>query len=240
MTSPEIASPRCPITGEPAVRLVQWVKRSFLEKLWRYMFKVDARRELAGVERFGLWESPIGLCFFDPPIEGSHEFYTRFYSSFRLFQDWSKDVSRPEFQIAARHIAPGHRVLDVGCGFANFRHVVPQAHYTGLDPHFAEVSGIAEVRNQTLRDHLADHAGFYDAACAFQVLEHLVAPGVMFADMLRAVRPGGLVIIGVPHHPSPYTGFPNLVLNAPPHHLTWWTERALAALAERKIGRAHV
>jgi len=41
--------------------------------------------------------------------------------------------------------------------------------------------------------------------CAFEVLEHLSTPGAMFADMMRAVRPGGLVIVGVPHLPSAFT-----------------------------------
>jgi len=33
--------------------------------------------------------------------------------------------------------------------------------------------------------------------------------------------------------PSALTRFPNNPMNAPPHHLTWWTRGALAALAER-------
>jgi hypothetical protein len=33
--------------------------------------------------------------------------------------------------------------------------------------------------------------------------------------------------------PSALTRFPNNPVNEPPHHLTWWTRAALAALAER-------
>src|SRR5207249_9818388 len=105
----------------------------------------------------------------------------------------------------------------------------------------------AEVRNGTLRAHLVENANAYDAVCAFQVIEHLRKPTEMFADMVAAAKPGGLVIVGVPHVPSALTRFPNNLVNAPPHHLTWWTRAALAALAERhgaavesveKIGRA--
>jgi hypothetical protein len=50
--------------------------------------------------------------------------------------------------------------------------------------------------------------------------------------MLHAARPGGLVIVGVPHVPSALTRIPNFLFNAPPNHLTWWTQKALAAIAE--------
>src|SRR5215467_13429141 len=226
-------NPLCPVTGEPAVRLIQWIRPRFLTDLWRYGMRVDPRSSFGTVARFGLWESPTGLHFFDPMIEGDHAFYTQFYANAIERGLWARDCVRQEFHLAARRIAPGARVLDVGCGFAEFRRVVPQASYTGLDPHFAGDSEIAEVRNETLAAHLAAHAGSYDAVCAFQVLEHLRAPTEMFADMVAAAKPGGLLIVGVPHVPSALTRFPNNPVNAPPHHLSWWTHGALAALAER-------
>jgi SAM-dependent methyltransferase len=228
-----VTNPTCPVTGKPAVRLVQWVSTGFLLTLWRIMFRVDAGSSLGRQERFGLWESPTGLYFFDPAPEGDHTFYTQFYDYLIKHKLWSHDAIRDEFEVAARHIEPGHRVLDVGCGFASFRRVIPNAHYVGLDPNFAGHVEGAPVIGETLTEHLASHAGFYDVVCAFEVIEHLTSPVAMFVDMVRATRPGGLVIVGVPHHPSALSRIPNFLLNAPPHHLTWWTEAALRALAER-------
>jgi SAM-dependent methyltransferase len=226
-------TPLCPVTGLPAVRLVQWIKARFLADLWRVTFGVDAHSSFGTVIRFGLWESPTGLYFFDPPAEGDHEFYRSFYARLRDRGLWNEQSTRPEFASAARFIAPGARVLDVGCGFGNFRHVVPQADYVGLDPNFAADSAVAGVRGETLAEHLVEHADAYDAVCAFHVVEHLATPVQLFAEMLRAARPGGLAIVAVPQVPSAHTRIPNYAVNAPPHHLTWWTKPALRALAEQ-------
>jgi SAM-dependent methyltransferase len=228
-TPPQERAPACPVTGRPAVRHVQWVTARLLTDLWRIEFKTDARPSFRGVDRFGLWESPTGLYFFDPPLEGDRAFYVRCYSRLRAF--YPHEAIRHEFLIAARRIETGARVLDVGCGFASFRSCVPQAMYTGLDPHFAEGGVIDGVRNETLAQHLIGHAGFYDAVCAFEVLEHVRAPATLFAQMTQAAKPGGLIFVGVPHVPSAFTRIPNFLLNAPPHHLTWWTRSALTELA---------
>ena len=226
-------SPLCPVTGEPAVRHVQWIKSRSLARMWKVVHGVDAS-ELGTVQRFGLWESPTGLYFFDPMIEGSHIFYDQYYRWLLKHKLWTRDSVREEFRVAARYVRPGDSVLDVGCGFASFRNVLPkEARYVGLDPNFAENGSDDGVLNQSLVEHLKGNARSYDAVCAFQVLEHLSSPTEMFANMVQAVRPGGLVVVGVPHVPSVFTRIPNFLLNFPPHHLTWWTESALAALAKR-------
>ncbi|MGH6849803.1 MAG: class I SAM-dependent methyltransferase [Methylocella sp.] len=229
---PQEYAPACPVTGLPAVRHVQWVTARLLADLWRIVYKTDARPSFRGVERFGLWESPAGLYFFDPPLEGDRAFYVQFYARVQELKLCSGQTIRHEFLMAARRIEAGARVLDVGCGFASFRSCLPEAVYTGLDPHFAEGSTAGGVRNETLAQHLVAHAGSYDAVCAFQVLEHVKAPAALFAQMVQAAKPGGLIFVGVPHVPSALTRIPNFVMNAPPHHLTWWTKSALVELAK--------
>ena len=225
-------TPRCPVTGEPAVRLVQWVSGRLLVDLWRIGVGVDARGSFAGVGRFGLWESPTGLYFFDPPREGDHEFYSAFYARLKRGGYIAPDPRRPEFLMAAAHIPPGARVLDVGCGLGAFKACVPQAHYTGLDPHLAADALIPDVRGETLGQHLVEHAGAYDAVCCFEVMEHVRDPKALYAELVQAAKPGGLICVSVPRVGSPVTRIPNFLVNAPPHHLTWWSKSALRALAE--------
>ena len=227
------AIPLCPVTGEPAARLVQRIDARLLTALWRILFRADPRPSFKGTSRFGLWQSPTGLYFFDPMRAGDADFYARFYRS-RGMQGYLRDPDRGEFALAAAQIGAGERVLDVGCGFGTFRHCVPRARYTGLDPHFAgDPAENPWAKAETLAEHLAACEGAYDAACAFQVMEHVEDPAGLMVEMARAVRPGGRVLVGVPHVPSAPTRVPNWLTNAPPHHLTWWTEEALKALARR-------
>lgn len=230
-----MSNPPCPITGEPARRLVQWVTCEFLNSVWKTIFNIDARSSFAEHHRIGLWESPTGLYFFDPMLEGDHAFYSQAYAYVTERKLWSNESVRQAYLLAARRVLPGARVLDVGCGLANFRNVVPHAQYVGLDPNFGS---IANVREESLRDHLMYNSDCYDVVCAFEVLEHLASPTQLFVEMVRAARPGGQVIVSVPHVPSAFTRIPNNVINAPPHHLTWWTPTALRALAE--VGGAAV
>jgi SAM-dependent methyltransferase len=213
---------------------VQWVSTRLLEGIWRYGTGTDARSSFGDVTRFGLWESPTGLYFFDPPRDGDHVFYTQFYGWLRKHGLYSDHTIRQEFVVAAKRIPAGARVLDVGCGPGNFRQCVPEADYTGLDPHFADIAAVSGVRNETLAEHLVEHASSYDAVCCFQVIEHVRDPAALFAEIVRAVKPGGLICIGAPHIPSALSRVPNFLVNAPPHHLTWWTKPALVELAKRE------
>ena len=229
-TAPEWV-PLCPVTGRPAVRRVQWVTAHLLTDLWRIEFGADVRPSFAGVNRFGLWESPTGLYFFDPPCAGDSTFYHGM-SAWQKRRRFIPELAlREEFGIAAKAIPTGARVLDVGCGFGAFRGVVPHADYTGVDPHLDAGAAVDGLRAETLSAHLVERAGYYDAVCAFEVIEHVRDPKRLFAEMVLAAKPNGLLCVGVPHVPSALTRIPNYLVGAPPHHLTWWTEAALVELA---------
>ena len=223
-------TPLCPVTGKPAVRRVQWVSARLLADLWRIVGRVDVRESFAGVERFGLWESANGLYFFDPPREGGEPFYSTLSARWKSSRLSTGRAVRAEFRAAARHIPARARVLDVGCGQGNFRQCVPQADYTGLDPHLVSAA-IEGVLNTTLEEHLVSAAGAYDAVCCFEVIEHVADPKALFARMVKAAKPGGLICVSVPRAGSALTRIPNFLVNAPPHHLTWWSEDALRELA---------
>jgi SAM-dependent methyltransferase len=234
MTDMDTPRPNCPVTGLPAARLIQMVSSRLLQDLWRYGFRVDARRQLGRVKRFGLWESPCGLAFFDPMIMGDSAFYKEFYDRFGWHERIaSATLRRPEFSEAAALAPAGARVLDVGAGKGGFARFVAHARYVGLEPNADRDCASPDIRREAIAEHARANPGAYDMVCAFQVIEHVGDPVAFAAAMVDCLKPGGRLILGVPCWPSPLTGIPDLAMNAPPHHLTWWTQGALRALAAR-------
>jgi len=226
-----IKPPLCPLTGLPAEHLIQRVSARLLTDLWRASFGVKVAGQFAGVRWFHLWRSPCGLAFFDPPVVGDDGFYAELHDAVKD----RYDATRSEFAPASRLVPPRATVLDVGCGSAAFAPYVGHARYTGLDPHGATYNAAAKIVIETAGAHADRLGAAYDVVCSFQVLEHVPDPRRFAGDLVRCLKPGGRLLLGVPRWPSAITVIPNFVLNAPPHHLTWWTEPALRALAE-KVG----
>src|SRR6266478_4283880 len=79
MVESHAPEPPCPITGAAPQRWVQWLSKGMLVDLWRYSLRVDVSDQVSDIERFGIWESPTGLLYFDPPRGGDGDFYRRFY-----------------------------------------------------------------------------------------------------------------------------------------------------------------
>jgi SAM-dependent methyltransferase len=233
-TIPPPTIPLCPITGLPAARRIQPISARLITGLWQRTFGIATEQQLAGIEHFGLWESPCGLAFFEPMLAGDEAFYTDLYRNGDFHRVLTAPgLARAEFMRVAERVRPGGRVLDVGCGEGGLARHLPHAIYLGLDPNFFPPAGEPDVRNETIAEHAASHPQEYDVVCAFHAIEHVADPLGFARDLVLCIRPGGRLCIVVPSRASPITAIPNFVLNAPPHHLSWWNESALQALADR-------
>jgi SAM-dependent methyltransferase len=227
-------APLCPITGLPAVRRIQRISTRLLIGLWRGTFGVATERQLAGIDHVVLWESPCGLAFFDPMVAGDEAFYLELHRR----GDFARVLSAPksaraEFTRIAELAQPGEKVLDVGCGEGALAPYLPQATYVGLDPHAHAAAAEPDIRSEPLSRHAASHPAEYDVVCACHVIEHVPDPLDFARSLVQCMKPEGRVCIVVPHRTSAITEIPNFVLNAPPNHLSWWTEGALQTLARR-------
>jgi SAM-dependent methyltransferase len=226
--------PSCPVTGLPARRRIQPISARLISRLWRMSFGVRTDRQFAGVGQFELWESPCGLAFFEPVLAGDEAFYVDLYRH----RDFNRalrapGLARAEFRRVAELVRPGEKVLDVGCGEGNLARHLRQTTYVGIDPHHYATAADPDVRRETVAQHATLHAEQYDLVCAFHAIEHVADPLGFARDLVQCVRRGGRLCIVVPSRASPLTEIPNFVLNAPPHHLSWWNEGALRALADR-------
>jgi len=140
----------------------------------------------------------------------------------------------------ARHPWPG-AVLDLGCSSGDFLvHAAARGWLVRGRELTRRGAALARARHgesaideaDALAPWPTDWRAAHDAAVAFELLEHLADPLGALRHLATAVRPGGLVAASVPRLDRRPALF-DPVIDAPPHHLTLWTPRALEALFHR-------
>jgi SAM-dependent methyltransferase len=104
------------------------------------------------------------------------------------------------------HVRPGVRCLDVGCGDGSTAGpwlVRRGCSYVGVDVSETAVQQAAalgfDARVVDDAAALPFEDGAFDAALAVEVLEHLFAPQQAVAEILRVLRPGGVLVVTVPN-----------------------------------------
>lgn len=225
-----MTQPVSPLSGSADLELLEEIPARDLVSIYRRILEVDVASEFRGVDTLRLYrDRESDLRFFHPAVAGSEQFYEQLQKF-----DWYYPGFKTEYDFAARYVAAGDRVLDVGCGVAAFSKIVPDADYTGLElsraaKEKAEGEGI-RVLNEFAEDHARQNAERYDVVCAFQLLEHLVSPVAFLEACLECLRPGGTLVLSVPSVDSFSSMIVNFALDLPPHHVTRWTDEALRNL----------
>lgn len=119
-------------------------------------------------------------------------------------------LARRSLWRGVRDAAPrlsGH-LLDVGCGTMPYRGLFKVEKYVGLDldNESARLRGHADLLYDGTTLPVAD--GQFDAILCNQVLEHVFAPDNFVAELFRALRPGGHLLLTVPfvwdEHEQPF------------------------------------
>ncbi len=161
---------------------------------------------------------------------------------------WLQKTQYNDIVTLLKEYAPGKRVLDVGCGVG---HLLSHLDKEGLDPMGVEPSKDAvaiaiERGTNAVQGDLASlveartQEGLnFDAVLMLNVLEHVPDPDAVLADIRRALRPGGVVLIRVPNdfseiqeHALAHTGNKPWWI-AVPDHIQYFTFQSLAAFLER-------
>lgn len=225
MSGPPDCAILCPLTGTRDIRVIQRIPAKLLIDRYRRDLGIDIADAFDGIDSIAFCESPAtGLKFFSPAIAGASDLYAGLRG-----QGWYDPDNKYEFSIGAATTRPGDRVLDIGCGAGQFARHVPEARYVGHDADGAGQG--AATLSGNLEDLAAEYADAFDVVTAFQVLEHDPDPAGFVRACLALLKPGGTLAIGVPDSDSYLGTMRNFVLNAPPHHVTWWNKKSLTRLA---------
>lgn len=231
MTLPEHVP--SPLNGEPS-RLVRRVSTAWLVDEYRRQFSYDAQPCFDGLSEVGVYECSTGFRFYYPfSTSGPASLYQRLQQF-----EWNYKERKWEHDLALEHVRPGSRLLDVGCGEGSFllrAKTTRAATVAGLEfnPTAADkaVKAGLDVSTETLAQHAARRAGFYDVVTSFQVLEHVTDPKQFVLDCMALLRPKGKLVLGVPNNDGFLGRDHAAVLNAPPHHMGLWDRASLARLA---------
>jgi SAM-dependent methyltransferase len=118
----------------------------------------------------------------------------------------SPNLTPPLRALMAAHVRPGARCLDVGCGDGTTAGpwlLQRGCRYVGVD---VSETAVQRAAGLGLDARLVDDASSlpfddasFDAALAVEVLEHLFAPHLAAGEILRVLRPGGVLIVTVPN-----------------------------------------
>lgn len=226
-----------PITGDNWVRKLRSIPTAFLQLEYKTKLGVDITPQIRGIA--DIYEYSCcrsGFRFFVPSsVVGDGSFYNALEK-----HEWYYQIEKWEFSKALDFVAPGMRLLEVGCGRGDFLKAARENGVVGVGLEMNEnAARIARerglnVENEDLCLHLHRLTDPYDIVAAFQVLEHVPAPVAFLTQALDSLKPGGLLLIAVPDNSEElsenlYVGV-NSILNMPPHHQGRWDVRSLAYL----------
>lgn len=224
---------QCPLCRSIKTRKMESMDVEPVIALWREYYQIDARPEFHNIPQMELWRcDDCEVSFFAPQcLAGS----ARLYSQLDKF-DWYYAPRRWDYDAALKDLKPGQRILEIGCGSGNFIALAKDEaglFVEGLEQNTEAIKQAAQrgllVHGATAEDAAKQSPGMYDAVCTFQVLEHIAKPKEFLDACCALLRPGGMLLLGVPNQRSYIRHMIN-PLDMPPHHMTRWTREPLRRL----------
>lgn len=224
-----------PVTGSRNVSLLETLDVKEIIQAYS-LINLDVSSYFDNVSTIHLYLCvETGYRFFSPSSLSAD---SKFYDLLNK-KNWYYGI-RHEHKRAARYLPLQSNLLEVGSGNGDFLQYVSSLTKSslGLETNFSAACVSRERGIHTQVSDIYDYAinsksGDFDVVCGFQVLEHVHDVRRFIESALRLLKPGGLLIIGVPNNnPYLYKYDKYHALNLPPHHMGLWSIESLRALAD--------
>ena len=183
-----------------------------------------------------------GIRYVDPmpTAEELTAFYTRYVTTAHYIPKTARKITRARRRLCRyRHLAPGNRLLDLGCSIGT---AVEAAFQLGFDAHGIDIDPESIRLAQEMFPRGRYHAGplcelpsdwgNFDFVYCAEVIEHLPDPDAYIAAASARMNPGALLYITTPDasHWRVPEKFENWEQVVPPHHLVFFDRQSLTAL----------
>ncbi|HVN53916.1 MAG TPA: class I SAM-dependent methyltransferase [Anaerolineaceae bacterium] len=223
----------CLLCSSQNLSPIREINGYMLKQRWQAEFGIDISTEIRDVILFKqLYCENCKIQFFDPLNAGSSDLYKQLERF-----DWYYQQNKWEYTRALQDLPGCDRVVEIGSGYGYFAEHARKAlklniHGIEINPDavvFARAKGLT-VDLVSLEELAAQKPGYYQAVCAFQVLEHVDNPRSFLRSCCDLLVPGGKLILSIPNG----MGFQfklDLLLDMPPHHLSIWNPETLSKLA---------
>lgn len=225
----------CPLCESATTVLIKKIPIDKVKKAWLERYGIEVFSDIPKLPEIELYAcSACGVGFYYPSHLASNSTIYENLSKTNLYYQTDKW----EFSTAIKDIRGAEKLMEIGCGEGGF---LKLAYENGVK----EVRGIEicdsarecgrgqgfEVDNIVLEEAGKRYASYFDAVCAFQVLEHSPTPRLFIENALKMLKPNGKFIIGVPNAES-YLKNLFVPLDMPPHHMTKWSTKTLEKLCQ--------
>jgi cyclopropane fatty-acyl-phospholipid synthase-like methyltransferase len=222
-------------------RLIRKIPTSNIIKGYKEVFDIDVSKYFENIDSVSMYQDiEIGYKYFYPFLIAGD---STFYEKLQPFE-WYYRADKWEFDTTRKLINKG-RLLEIGCGKGDFLKSLDgnlELDKIGIEHN---VEAIKHCKSRDLKVDCYDLTKFrlneFDYIVSFQVLEHLSNIDEFFNNAVNILSSNGKLIIGVPNTDSfifsPFSNnyFENgsLLLNLPPHHMSWWNKNALKNIGEK-------
>lgn len=139
-------------------------------------------------------------------VEHELDFWRGFVKTDRFLKGWVADIPTPELHqvvkdFFAEHVPKFASVLDVGSGVVSILHGMPDIHLVAVDMLATEYKTIFDygvhgvIPPLPIPGESLSGDDVFDVVHISNALDHTTDPQKVFNNMVRALKPGGFIIV---------------------------------------------